>query len=758
MDLAAWFQELRRRRVIRALLGWGLLSFAILQVVEPLQHALGLGEWFLKAVVAVLAVGFPATAGLAWAFDLTRRGIERTPPTGGTGAPVAKGPALALVALGAAIGAGVGGLAGWHLWDRTPEPGPDGRITVAVADFSNETKDPDLDGLSGLLITSLEQSKRLRVLTRSRMFDLLRQMGRDGVERIDEPIAREVGRRAGAHALLLASVRKLDDVYAVEMRALDPVRDEYLFTVRDQASGKKGLLDLVDRLAERTRRSLRESEADVRGADDKVAATVTASLEAHRHYFQGLQLLDAYRIPDGERELKAALAIDPHFALARLAFLVALPRSWHSPRSHRQLIQSLQEDADRLPEGDRFVLRAEQAILDGNVDEGLALYARAEASKPDDKRILVRMAWVQLYLRGDPDAAVRLAERALALDPPWAPAHDALAVALVTRGDIHRTVNLARDWAERWPSPLAFSIVQGSLLHAGDPRGAMAAAQRSSELAGAERPAGWELSRAYVQLGELETAEEVARRGWTVGHEGMDMVLASVLRFRGMRRASEQVLDGARRSGSREASLHRIQLAAGDGDPARVLAMAREAGPDLAPGDLAGPLAMAGHAAAAEEWLREEPVIGAYKATIPPRDARRIAAAVRARDAGDFTGARKILEELQAGRNRPVARQAAYVLGETCLLAGDDTCAVESLAGYSPFHWMLTTTAWTWPKSLHMLSIAKERLGRRDEARADAERLMDLWKDADPDLPLLAEARAACRRLGCKAVARRAPR
>ena len=135
--------------------------------------------------------------------------------------------------------------------------------------------------------------------------------------------------------------------------------------------------------------------------------------------------------------------------------------------------------------------------------------------------------------------------------------------------------------------------------------------------------------------------------------------------------------------------------------------MAREAGSDLAPGDLAGPLAMAGHPAAAEEWLREEPAIGAYNATIPPRDARRIASAVRARDAGDFGVARKILDDLRAGRNRPVARQAAYVLGETCLLAGDD-------------------------------------------ARVHAQRLVDLWKDADPDLPLLAEARAACRRLGCR--------
>jgi len=712
VDLAAWFQELRRRRVIRALLAWGLFSFAVLQVVEPVQHALGLADWVLKAVVAVLAVGFPVTAGLAWAFDLTRKGIERTAPLDGVDAAVpaprsGAGPAVALVVVGALVGAVVAWVALSHAGPPAPVAGSDGRILVAVADFANETKDPDLDGLSGLLITSLEQSKRLRVLTRSRMFDLLRQMGRDGVERIDEPLAREVGRKAGARALLLASVRKLDDVYAVEMRALDPVRDEYLFTVRDQVSGKKGLLDLVDRLSERTRRSFRESETEVHGADEKVAETVTSSLEAHRHYFQGLQLLDGYRIGEGEQELKTALAIDPHFALARLALLVGKPRSWNSPRIHQELIQSLQADLDRLPEGDRLVVQAEKAILDGRVDEGLALYTRASAAKPDDKRILVPMAWAELYLRGDPDAAVRLAERASELDPPWEPAHDALAVALVTRGDVDRAVMLALEWADRWPSPLAYSIVQGSLLHAGDPHGAMQAAQRAAGLAGAESPPGWELSRAHIQLGDFEAAERVARRGWTRGHERTSIVLASVLRFRGMRRASERVLDEARRPGASDAWLARIQLAVGDGDPARVLAMAREAGSDLAPGDHAGPLAMAGHPAEAEEWLREEPAIGAYNATIPPRDARRIASAVRARDAGDFGVARKILDDLRAGRNRPVARQAAYVLGETCLLAGDD-------------------------------------------ARLHAQRLVDLWKDADPDLPLLAEARAACRRLGCR--------
>jgi hypothetical protein len=76
--LNEFVSELRRRRVFRALAGWGIFSFAILQVVEPVLHAYHLPEWSLTAVVSVLAVGFPATVILAWVFDLTSRGVVRT--------------------------------------------------------------------------------------------------------------------------------------------------------------------------------------------------------------------------------------------------------------------------------------------------------------------------------------------------------------------------------------------------------------------------------------------------------------------------------------------------------------------------------------------------------------------------------------------------------------------------------------------------------------------------------------------------------
>src|SRR5256885_1091520 len=72
--------ELKRRRVFRALLGYAIVAFAVLQVVEPVIHGLQLPDWTLSFVVVAIGVGFPLTLALAWVFDLSASGIERTRP------------------------------------------------------------------------------------------------------------------------------------------------------------------------------------------------------------------------------------------------------------------------------------------------------------------------------------------------------------------------------------------------------------------------------------------------------------------------------------------------------------------------------------------------------------------------------------------------------------------------------------------------------------------------------------------------------
>src|SRR5437660_12703202 len=62
--------ELKRRRVFRALVGYGIAAFAVLQIVEPVMHGLRWPEVTLSYVVVALAIGFPVVVTLAWLFDV----------------------------------------------------------------------------------------------------------------------------------------------------------------------------------------------------------------------------------------------------------------------------------------------------------------------------------------------------------------------------------------------------------------------------------------------------------------------------------------------------------------------------------------------------------------------------------------------------------------------------------------------------------------------------------------------------------------
>ena len=84
--------ELNRRRVFRAIVGYGIAAFAVLQIIEPVMHGLHWPEAVLSYVVVALALGFPLVVALAWVFDVKAGRIERTAP-----APGLRGVRLAAV-------------------------------------------------------------------------------------------------------------------------------------------------------------------------------------------------------------------------------------------------------------------------------------------------------------------------------------------------------------------------------------------------------------------------------------------------------------------------------------------------------------------------------------------------------------------------------------------------------------------------------------------------------------------------------------
>src|SRR6516225_3757137 len=114
--LNSWFAELKRRRIFRALVGYGIAAFAVLQIIEPIMHGAHWPEMVLSYVVAGLAAGFPIVITLAWVFDVRGGRIERTrPAAAGTGL---RGVRLALSLLGIGVLAAAPGL-GWYFFFRS---------------------------------------------------------------------------------------------------------------------------------------------------------------------------------------------------------------------------------------------------------------------------------------------------------------------------------------------------------------------------------------------------------------------------------------------------------------------------------------------------------------------------------------------------------------------------------------------------------------------------------------------------------------
>jgi tetratricopeptide (TPR) repeat protein len=748
--------ELRRRHVFRVMIGYGVFAFAVLQVTEPIMHGADLPKWVLKAVLVALVLGFPVAVILAWVFDLTAQGVKRTPSTMDPQAPrfgrsrLLLPLAVATVVLAiAAAGAG-----GWYAWKgasggrhpgaSVPKAGPDGRIMVAVADFANDTRDPELDGLSGLLITSLEQSQALRVLTRGRMLELLRATGRTGVEQIDEAAAREVGRQAGASALLHASIRLLGGAYVVDLRAVDPARDEYLFTLRETAAGKGDVLALVDRLSAGTRRRLRD---EVAGAGDKaipVGEAVTSNLEAYQHFFRGDQHLDALRIPQAMEEYRGALAVDPDFALAhlRIAWLgafVGLPRA-----ARLAAIDAAVRNIGSVPPREALFIRAMKAREDGNRAEAHALAGEAVRAFPDSKEALF-FASDLLGDEGRLSEQVPLLRKAVALDPTWDPATAILLSTLILLGRFDEAEVLARARAEKAPSAMAFGALAMALVGSGRPIEAVAAARRAAALDDTPFPR-FNLAEALDVADQLEEAEAILR-DLAARREPFGARVDGSFRLVGAVAAQgrmQEAFDLAR------AIPHGPDGETDMNDWAGVLLLMCR-GPSAQGRRFAAAVARSDHPTMKQfaplQLLLQGDEVGAAAAAarLGPGTGRVQYDATLAWQRGDRERALAMLKEeaRSVGRFRAgLEWQIAWYASELGRDA-DVIAATDALARMPSGPWRGLGYA----QSLHRAAISHERRGEADKAVEKLDRLLARWRRADPDLPLLAEAKAMRARL-----------
>ncbi|WP_242337611.1 MULTISPECIES: tetratricopeptide repeat-containing serine/threonine-protein kinase [Anaeromyxobacter] len=691
-------------------------------------------------------------AEVAAALDALRTGPERTP--GAPPAPArrrrparARWLAAAAALLALAVGGGVVALRGSGA-TAPPAAGQGAtRVTVAVADFENLTGEPELAGLSGMLITSLEQSRRLSVLTRVRMLDILRQLGREKVTGVDEALGREVARSAGARALVLASIRRFDALYAIELKALDPHTSEYLFTLQETGQGKASVPGMIDRLSEETRQRLRESPAEVSASRVDLASATTGSFEAYAHYFRGEQAQDATRYQEALQEYRAALGVDPDFALAsyRIAYLGEF--TGLDAAARRAAIDAAVRGASRVPEKERLLIEAWKAHVDGDEEQAHDLYARAVAAYPQDKEVLY-LAGDLYFHDGDSSQALALFERALELDPIWEPALMHVTDALARLGRIDEMLTRSRSWVEKAPGGASYRALARAEMSSGRFEEGERDARRAFELDGNifSRITLAEALDLSERHGESEAlVRPVAERAEASPDRAKAAAaLASSLAYQGRRREAFEVIDrfAAHATSPSEPTLRLLHLLGEEPQDA-----AREEARRLAASGwrwegLPSVLALTGDLQAARAQAR----------ALPPGPSRALYEGAAAWRGGDPERARALLRPLllSPGRGGDLAIGATWIAASVALESHHDEEAIGELRALrqrpgGP------ARSWMYPRSFYLEAVALDRLGQRTSARECLDHLLALLHGADGDLPLLAQAKALRRRLAADA-------
>ncbi|HYN10989.1 MAG TPA: serine/threonine-protein kinase [Vicinamibacterales bacterium] len=304
--------------------------------------------------------------------------------------------------------------AAWQFWPRAPIL--TNRDTIVIADFANSTNDAVFDdALKHALAIAIEQSPFMHVLSAAETQETLRLMSRPPDERITHAIAREICQRRGLKAFIAGSIAPVGRRYVIGLEAVQGNSGEVLAREQVEAAAKEEVVAAVGSAAARMRSRLGEPLASIQQYDAPLPMATTSSLEALRLLVIGNRHLLASRYDDAIPVLTRATELDPEFAGAYRALGAALFNSGRAGPG-RKMTERFLSLRDRASARERMEMEATfQFIVEQNHEAALAAYRQYLSTYTRDPGPWVNLAFVYRRL-GQPENALEPARESLRLD------------------------------------------------------------------------------------------------------------------------------------------------------------------------------------------------------------------------------------------------------------------------------------------------------------------------------------------------------
>jgi len=594
---------------------------------------------------------------------------------------------------------------------------------ILLTEFVNTTGDSVFDGtLKQALAVQLEQSPHLNVFPQSRIQNALKYMGKVPSERITSDIGREICQRQGVKAMLTGTIANLGSHYVITLSAVNAQTGDTLASEQVEAEGKEQVLKSLDQAASRLRQKLGESLASVQQFAKPLEQATTSSLEALKEFSAGeaahLLLNDSAAIP----RLKRATELDRNFALAYATLGVANNNNGETKAAEENLKKAFALK-DRATEPERFYIQAHYyGVVTREIDQEIATYEAWIREYPRDTVPIDNLA-LDYFVTGEFEKALALGKESLALDAGDVFAYDRIVFSYLCLNRFDEALAVADEAiAKKAVSrPLRFYLFDRGFL-----KRDQAAMDRELALGKGTEHEPFLLGRkstAESALGKMTTAQDSLREAETSAHRNGMKEFAAVLQANWGRREAAYG-DCIRAKAAEAASLAEVP----DGENRRFAALAGAQCGDATARKLLD----------TEGNLRPQDSL-IHGVFIPLVDA------FNSLQKSDGPGAIAVLEparryELAGGwHNAPY--WILYVRGRAYLQSRQADMAAAEFQKILDFRGRDATSELV---PLSQLQLARAYALQNDlaKARTAYQDFFVLWKDADPDIPILKQAKA----------------
>jgi serine/threonine protein kinase/tetratricopeptide (TPR) repeat protein len=598
--------------------------------------------------------------------------------------------------------------------------------TVVLADFDNKTGDSVFDdALKQALAVDLGQSPFLNILSERRVGETMQLMGRKPGDRITLDVAREICLRTGTKALLNGSISRLGTQYVIGLEAINCNTGDVLAKEQAEASAKEGVLKTLDQVATSMRTKLGESLTSVEKFDVPIEAT-TNSLEALKAFSMGVRVAREKGPAEGISFYKRALELDPNFATA-YALLGLNYANLGQPTRAAEELEKAYQLRDRVSEREKLRISANYYyIVTGELEKEAQTYQLWVQSYPNDSVPHGNLG-ANYSALGQYDQALPELKKGIALAPDTVVGYQNIGLVYLALGQFDKA-KAALD------SAAALKLDAGSL----------------------------HLMAYYLGFLQNDSATMAQHVAWGAGKPGdEDPLLAAQSdtegyygRLAAARDFARRAVDSAVRADSKEtAALWQANGALREAEfgNAAQARQAANAALSLSPGRdvkvlAAVAFARAGdipHARAlADELEKTYPTNTTLKLYWFP--IVRAAIALGNQKPSDAVVALEAVAPYEFGEPPPFqigTIYAAYIRGEAYLASHDGATAAREFQKFLDHRGLVVNYPLA---SLARLGLARAYALSGDTAKAKAtyQDFLKLWKDADPDIPVLKEAKA----------------